>query len=103
MGESIGLMHCAKRPAQFLPTAIDGAGWQRDCSEESARKIDEEVKKTLDDAYAEAKRLLRDHRDKLDSIAAALLQTETLDAKTFLSLLDPRSPSAAPSGKPPQE
>ena len=64
----------------------DGA-WQRDCSEETAHEIDEEVKKILADAYAGAKRILNEHRDKLDSIAKALLERETLDAKAFKNLL----------------
>jgi cell division protease FtsH len=87
MGESVGLLHCAQKRAQFLPDAMQDGAWQRDCSEETARKIDEEVKKILGDAYDGAKKILREHRDKLDLIATELLKKETLDAKEFKGLL----------------
>jgi len=87
MGESVGLVHCAQKRAQFLPDAMDDGGWQRDCSEDTARKIDEEVKKILGESYEAAKKILRDHRDKLDLIATELLQKETLDGKEFKALV----------------
>jgi cell division protease FtsH len=87
MGESVGLVHCAQKRAQFLPDATGDGGWQRDCSEDSARKIDEEVKKILGESYEAAKKILREHRDKLDLIATELLKKETLDAKEFKNLV----------------
>ena len=45
----------------------------------TAQKIDEEVKYLIDEAYAKAKSLLLHYRDKLDAIAIALLEFETLD------------------------
>lgn len=94
MGESVGLVHCAQKRPQFLPSAMGDGAWQRDCSEETAREIDEEVKKILDDAYAGAKRILQEHRDRLDAIANVLLEKETLDAKAFKSLLESSALSA---------
>ncbi|HWB59389.1 MAG TPA: ATP-dependent zinc metalloprotease FtsH [Chthoniobacteraceae bacterium] len=91
MGESVGLVHCAQKRPQFLPDAMGDGAWQRDCSEETARKIDEEVKKILDDAYSDAKRILREHRDMLDRIANELLEKETLDSKAFKSFLELKS------------
>ncbi|MBW8483646.1 ATP-dependent zinc metalloprotease FtsH [Actinomadura parmotrematis] len=41
--------------------------------------LDEEVRRIVDDCYAEALRTLRENRDKLESLAAALLEHETLD------------------------
>ena len=41
--------------------------------------VDEEVRRITDECYAEARRLLREHRDKLDAIVAALLEHESLD------------------------
>jgi len=91
MGQSVGLVHCAQKRPQFLPSAMDDAGWLRDCSEETAREIDEEVKKILDESLAGAKQILRDHRAQLDFIAKTLLEREILDAKTFRSLLESTS------------
>ncbi|MFJ7942108.1 ATP-dependent zinc metalloprotease FtsH [Streptomyces sp. NPDC096354] len=41
--------------------------------------VDHEMRRIVDECYIEAQRLLREHREKLDSLAAALLQNETLD------------------------
>jgi cell division protease FtsH len=46
MGKSVGLVHCAAKRPQFLPDLVAEGAWQRDCSEETAREIDEEVKKS---------------------------------------------------------
>jgi cell division protease FtsH len=41
--------------------------------------VDEEVRRITDDCYAEARRLLRENRDKLDAIVVQLLAHESLD------------------------
>ena len=46
MSETVGLSHCARRHPMFL-AEVDGAS-QRDCSEQTAREVDVEVKKLLD-------------------------------------------------------
>ena len=71
MSDKVGLVHCGHRQPAFLPAA-NGA-MQRDCSEQTAHQIDVEVKQILDSAYREAKRILTDHRETLEAIAAALL------------------------------
>jgi cell division protease FtsH len=86
MSDGVGLMHCAQRSPAFL-TQPDGAV-QRDCSEAVARRADEEVKRILDSAYADVKKLLEEHRDKLERAAQELLRRETIDAATFQQLID---------------
>jgi cell division protease FtsH len=86
MGESVGLVHCAQHREPFLPFPADGV-MQRDCSEQTAREIDQEVRKTLDAAYADAKAILEKHRAQLDLLAQELLKRETLDAQTFNDLI----------------
>jgi cell division protease FtsH len=49
-------------------------------SEETQQLVDKEVRRIVDEAYDEVAALLREHRDKLDSLAHALLEHETLDA-----------------------
>jgi cell division protease FtsH len=51
----------------------------REVSEATAQLIDEEVRRIVDDAHDEVARLLADNRDKLDALAEALLERETLD------------------------
>ena len=87
MGESVGLVHCVQRRDRFLGIADDGV-MQRDCSEQTAREIDQEVRRTLDAAYADAKDILEKHRSQMDVLAAELLKRETLDAQTFKTLID---------------
>jgi len=48
-------------------------------SDETARIIDEEVKRLIDTTYRETKELIEEHRDQLDAMAKALLKYETLD------------------------
>jgi cell division protease FtsH len=95
MSETVGLIHCAKRPPMFLPSA-DGVS-QGDCSSETACEIDQEVKKLLDSAYQQAKQILTQHRDQLQTVAQELIRRETLDAAVFEDLLG-RKPSAAAVG-----
>ena len=50
-------------------------------SEETSRAIDEEVKSMIDEAYADAKSIINENRAKLESLASALLEKETMDGK----------------------
>ncbi len=86
MGKSIGLLHCGQPQNPFLPLSEDGLV-QRDCSEQTARAIEEEVRAILDSAYAESKQILKQHRGQLDLVARELLQHETLDEQTFRELI----------------
>lgn len=63
-------------------------GNTRDFSEEIAAEIDKEVKKLVDEQYAEAKALLEENRDMLEFIAKTLLEKETLDEKEFEDLMN---------------
>ncbi len=55
-------------------------GEQRDYSEEVAEQIDEAVFKIVDDALTWVRQMLSENRDKLEAVANALLEKETLDA-----------------------
>ncbi len=55
-------------------------GGSRDHSEETAKAIDEEVKKLIDTLYDETRKLLADNKDRIDAVAKALLKYETLDS-----------------------
>ena len=85
MGRSVGLMHCVREPGPLLAGDLEGA-MRRDCSEETARLIDEEVKGILDEAYAEAKRILQAHRDQLERVAETLLERGRVEVVTGVNL-----------------
>lgn len=98
MSPRIGLAHTAQRPNGAF-AGMDGS-FQRDCSEATAREIDEEVKGLLDACYAEARSMLNAHRDQLETVAEELLRRETIDRQTFYRLIgrpEPKPSSAAPA------
>jgi cell division protease FtsH len=51
----------------------------RETSERTQQRIDEEVRRIVEEAYADVTQLLSDNRDKLDALTDALLESETLD------------------------
>jgi cell division protease FtsH len=95
MSEQVGLLHIAGRQDGYLPTA-PGVPPGRDCSEETARLIDVEVKKLLDDAHDSARAILKEHRDQLELVANELLKRETLDAAAFNALIGRTAPQDRP-------
>jgi cell division protease FtsH len=68
-------------------------------SEDTARLIDAEIHKLVNEQYARAKSIILEKRPLLDKIAEALLQYETIDGKHVLEILEfgeIRSPVAPP-------
>jgi cell division protease FtsH len=85
MSEKLGPVTLSGRDDPFLrgdPLAGFGAG--KPYSESTAKVIDDEVERILQECYAEGLRLLRAHRDALDRLAQALLEHETLDEQEIL-------------------
>ncbi|MDD4981757.1 MAG: ATP-dependent zinc metalloprotease FtsH [Candidatus Omnitrophica bacterium] len=60
---------------------------ERNYSEETARLIDEEVRKIIDEAYLRARSLLEQNVEKLKTLSAALLEKEVLDGEVVKALL----------------
>ena len=101
LSERMGLIHCGHEESGYL-LAPDGAR-PSDCSEETSRLVDEEVKTILDDCYGQARRLLVEHRAGLDAVASELLEKETLDAATFKRILAGVRSEVGPAGEGPGE
>jgi cell division protease FtsH len=57
-------------------------------SEETARKIDQEIHAIIDEQYTRATAILKEKRTTLDKIAEALLEHETLDGKHVYEILE---------------
>jgi cell division protease FtsH len=53
---------------------------EREYSEDTAKIIDEEVRRIVDEAYRDAERLLNEHWSQVEAVASALLRYETLSA-----------------------
>ena len=56
-------------------------------SNEMQAKIDTEIRKIMDEAYAKAQKILRANRSRLDKVAAALLTKETLEGDEFDAIM----------------
>jgi cell division protease FtsH len=68
-------------------------------SEETMKKVDAEVRKIIDGQYAVARKLLEDNRDKVEVMAKALLEFETIDAEQIDDIMSgktPRPPKPSP-------
>jgi len=74
----------------------------RDYSEDTAIKIDEEVRKLVNKGYNTARQVLSENRDTLEKIARALIEREVLDAHEIKMLVDGQElpPLQAPPSKP---
>jgi len=79
MSEGVGPLSLASREDPYLGgnAAAPAAG---PLSEEMARLVDAEVRRIVDECYRQAKELLTAHRARLDALAEALLERESLDA-----------------------
>jgi len=60
---------------------------ERNYSEETAKKIDEEVRRIIDECYLRAKSLIEKNKDKLNLLAKTLLEKEVLDGEQVNKLL----------------
>ncbi len=81
---------------------------RKNVSDATARLIDEEIRRIIDDAESNARRILTDHRADLDTLGQALLEYETLSGDEVRALLrgekivrtDDRTPTPSDSGGP---
>ena len=91
MSERVGLVSCAQRQPTFLSNLELQS--QRDCSEQTTREIDEEVRGLLAQAYDEAKDVLSAHRDQVERLTAELIKHESMDGQTFYQLIGLERPA----------
>ncbi len=69
-------------------------------SEATQQKVDAEIRSILDEQYALARRLLEENRDKVDVMAKALLEWETLDADQVSDIMNGDEPRPPRNGAP---
>ena len=70
-------------------------------SEQTAQEIDAEVRRLVDEGYQRASKLITENRDKLELIANALLEYETLDGKQVEEIV--RTGKFSPPEEPPKD
>ena len=59
-----------------------------DYSDETAREIDAEIRRIIEEAHARARAMLEEHKDDLERLSQILLRRETIEGEEFLKLLD---------------
>ena len=91
LSEKLGpLMYAEEEGEVFLGRS---AGSQHtNVSGETAKLIDQEVRRIIDDSYGRARHLLEENRDKLDMMAEALMKYETIDAGQISDIMEGRPP-----------
>ena len=81
LSEKLGpLLYDEDEGEVFLGKNYGSGGSRMNVSGETARLIDEEVRRVIDECYTRAHQILVDNRDKLDAMADALIQYETIDS-----------------------
>jgi cell division protease FtsH len=93
MSEEIGFV--AVLPEDGEASALQGL---TEVSERTRQRIDAEVERIVGEAHDESIRLLSEHRERLDSLAEALVREETLDqpqAYAAAGVPDPEAENAA--------
>ena len=83
MGKKLGLMTTAAVEHEYL----DGQAYM-DCAQSTAAVVDQEVKQLLDERYADALNLLKEHRALLDEVAEFLLMKETITGEELMSFVN---------------
>ncbi|GAA3029243.1 ATP-dependent zinc metalloprotease FtsH [Streptosporangium longisporum] len=86
-------------PLTVLPESADG---RPAAAPDTLATVDQEVRRIVDECYEVALAVLRENRDRLDGIAAALLENETLgEAEAYDAAGLPRRPAPDPMSPPP--
>ena len=79
-GEEVFLGRTAAQPSKAM-------------SDETALAIDKEVRAIIDECYEKARHLLEEHRSKMDMMAEALMQYETIDSEQIDAIMEGRKPN----------
>jgi cell division protease FtsH len=98
MSESMGTMvyEDSEQDAYF------GRMTSKTVSEATQQKVDNEIRLILDTQYALSRRLLEENSEKVEIMANALLDWETLDADQINDIMDGREPRPPKAGLPPK-
>jgi cell division protease FtsH len=76
----------------------------KNVSEATMQSVDAEIRRIIDQQYGLARKLIEDNRDKVEGMAKALLEWETIDSDQINDIMagrPPRPPKPAPSAPPP--
>jgi cell division protease FtsH len=104
MSDELGTMVYGENEGEvFLGRSITT---HKNVSEATLQKVDQEIRKIIDQQFSLAKKLILDNRDKVEAMAKALMEWETIDADQINDIMAgkpprPPKPTQAPQ-QPPQ-
>ena len=75
----------------------------KNVSETTMQKVDAEIRRIVDQQYQLARKLIEQHRDKVETMAKALLEWETLDADQINDIMEGRAPRPPKPAQPPSQ
>src|SRR5512132_1444027 len=73
----------------------------KNVSEATMQKVDAEIRRIIDTQYRLARKLIEDSRDKVEAMAKALLEWETIDAEQINDIMEGRPPRPPKPAQPP--
>jgi cell division protease FtsH len=86
MSDALGIM-------VYVETEQDN-GFRKPIAEATQQKVDAEIRRILDEQYAVSRKLLDEHRDKVEAMTKALLEWETIDADQVTDIMNGKEPRA---------
>ncbi len=75
----------------------------KNVSETTMQKVDAEIRRIVDQQYQLARRLIEQHREKVETMAKALLEWETLDSDQINDIMEGRAPRPPKPAQPPSQ
>jgi len=107
MSDALGTMVYGENEGEvFLGRSVTT---HKNVSESTMQKVDEEIRRIIDQQYALARKLIEGNSDKIEAMAHALLEWETLDADQLDDIMAgkppraPKPPQPSQSAQPPQD
>jgi cell division protease FtsH len=101
MSESMGPMVYGENEGEvFLGRSITT---HKNVSESTLQQVDGEIRRIVDEQYALARKLIEDNRDKVEVMAKALLEWETIDAEQIGDIMEGRPPRPPKPAQPPAQ
>jgi len=92
MSAELGTMVYAENEGEvFLGRSIST---QKNVSEATMQRVDAEIRRIIDEQYGRARKLIEENRDKVEAMAKALLELETLDSEQIDDVMAGRPPRA---------
>ncbi|MGQ0752444.1 MAG: ATP-dependent zinc metalloprotease FtsH [Betaproteobacteria bacterium] len=90
MSDSLGPMVYGENEGEvFLGRSITT---HKNVSESTMHKVDSEIRRIVDEQYGVARRIIEEKRDKVETMAKALLEWETIDAEQINDIMEGRPP-----------